>query len=214
MDVLTGGLNDLLLSNKQIKTETEHRSTNKLVKLRFTRKQYEAFRDACKVMEIVSSHEGFVDFVKEALNADIKLPTIARQFVNPILEAPMRIPVKSTKREQKKVTYFTSPIDATDKCIALFSQVADTVALKQDIGNGKTSLTDIRVMINTYLTEKNLKTDDGIVLDEFIMSIAQETVEYNKNSMLIINDKYIIPKGDKKIIPGIVNEIAFDKTNE
>jgi hypothetical protein len=217
MDSLKGGLNDLLLSNKQITDVDEgSRSSAKVVKLRFTRRQYEAFRDACKVLEIISSHDGFTDFVKSALNADIRVPTIARQFINPILEAPMRIPVKATKRQSdtKKVTYFTSPIPATDECEALYDQVKELVELKQDVSQGITSLTDVRVMVSAYLLHKDLKTDHGVVLDDFICRLAPATVEYNKSNLLIRNGKYIIPKGDRKVMAGLVSEIAFGKAEK
>lgn len=208
---LKSGLNDLLLSNKQIEEEHELHSSSKVVKLRFTRRQYEAFRDACKVLEIVSSHEEFDGFVKKALSADIKVQTISRQFINPILEAPLRIPIKITRRasEQKKVTYFTTPIDATDKCIKLYAEVADEVDLKQNVREGKTCLTDVRVMVGKYFTIKDLKTDEGVVLDDFICDLAPEAVNYNKDNLLRIKGKYVIQKGDRKVMAGIVNEIAF-----
>lgn len=217
MDSLKSGLNDLLLSNKQITdVDAGSHSSAKVVKLRFTRRQYEAFRDACKVLEIVSSHEGFTDFVKNAMNADIRVPTIARQFINPILEAPMRIPVKPTKRKSdtKRVTYFTSTIPATDECESLYGQVKELVELKQNVSQGFTSLTDVRVMVSAYLLHKDLKTDHGIVLDDFICKLAPETVEYHKNNMQIRNGKYIIPKGDRKVMAGIVSEIAFGKAEK
>lgn len=216
VDTLTKGMNALLLSNKEIENKEENTSTNKntkVVKLRFTKKQYEAFRDACKVMEIVSSHEGFDDFVKSALNADIKVSTIASQFVNPIVEAPLRIPVPFPKRQsgQKKVTYFTSHITATDKCIVLYHQVEDRVKdqLKDSINNGVTTLTDVKVMINAYLVKHNLKTEYGVLLNEFICLIVPNTIEQYKNVLPRIENNYVIPKGDRKIMANIVNEIAF-----
>ena len=36
----------------------------------------------------------FIDFVKSVLGTDVKVPTINKQFVKPILEAPVRIPIK------------------------------------------------------------------------------------------------------------------------
>src|SRR4051812_36614210 len=115
MDVskLTSGMSDLLLQSKSIEAEDQgSQQSSKVVKLRFTRKQYESFRDACKIMEIVSAEPGFTDFVKKALDADIKLPTITRQFVNPIVDAPTRIPIKIPRAPSSgppKETYFTAP---------------------------------------------------------------------------------------------------------
>ena len=214
MASLQGNLGDLLLRDKEIQEDYEPHKSSKIVKLRFTRKQYDAFRDACKIFEIVSSNERFPEFVKECLGADIRVPTIASQFVRPIVEAPMRIPIKMSKApssEQKKVTYFTSPIDVTENCRALYDNVEGTVELKQDINNGKTSLTDVRVMVGKYISNAGLKVDEGTVLDEFLCHIAPETVEHYRDQLMRVNDMYVIPKGDRKIMAGMVNEVAFGK---
>lgn len=210
---MKSGMNDLMLLNKEIETEeVEQHSSSKVVKLRFTRKQFEAFRDACKIMEIVSADEGFPEFVKTALGADIRIPTIARQFVNPIIDAPTKIPVKIPRAQSlgpKKTTYFTAPIEVTDKCELLYSHVKDDVDLKNDISTGTTCLTDVRVMVGRYFSTRELKTDDGVVLDEFISKLAPEAISHNKDNLRRIDGKYVIPKGDKKTMAGIVNEVAF-----
>lgn len=206
-------MNDLILLNKEIEAEElEQHSSSKVVKLRFTRKQFETFRDACKILEIVSADEGFPEFVKKALGADIKVPTIARQFVNPIVDAPTRIPLNIPRAQSqgpKKETYFTAPIEVTDKCELLYSHVKDDVDLKNDINTGTTCLTDVRVMVGRYFSARELKTEDGVVLDDFILDLAPEAVDHNKDILRRIGGKYVIPKGDKKIMAGIVNEVAF-----
>jgi hypothetical protein len=207
------GMNDLILQNKDIDTEgAEQHGTSKVVKLRFTRKQFESFRDACKIFEIVSADEGFPEFVKKALGADIRVPTIARQFVNPIVDAPTKIPLKIPRAQSdgpKKETYFTQPIEVTDKCELLFGHVRDDVDLRNDISTGTTCLTDVRVMVGKYFSTRDLKTDDGVVIDDFMRDLAPDAISNNQDVLQRINGKYVIPRGDKKIMAGIVNEVAF-----
>lgn len=210
---MKSGLNDLMLLNKEIETEeVEQQSSAKVVKLRFTRKQFEAFRDACKIMEIVSEDEGFHEFLKKALGADIRIPTIARQFVTPIIDAPTRIPVKIPRAQSsgpKKETYFTAPIEVTDKCELLYTHVKDDVDLRNDVSTGTTCLTDVRIMVGKYFSTKELKTEDGVILDDFIRDLAPEAISHHKGNLKRIGGKYVIPKGDKKTMAGIVNEVAF-----
>lgn len=213
MPGLKSGMNDLLLLNKEIETDAAEQRNTKVVKLRFTRKQFDTFRDACKILEVIASDEEFPDFVKKALGADIKVPTIARQFINPILDAPTRIPVKIPRAQTsgpKKETYFTAPIEATDKCKKLYSHVADDVELKQDIkGEGMTCVTDVRVMVGRYFSIKSLKTEEGVVLDDFIRGLVPEAISYNRNTIQRIKGNYVIPKGDRKVMASIVNEVAM-----
>ena len=213
MESITSGMDSLLLSEKKIETETHDKNT-KIVKLRFTRKQYETFRDACKIFELVSADKGFNDFVQKALDADIKVPTITRHFIKPIVDAPTMIPMKIPKstaqsNEPKRQTYFTAPIDVTQKCTKLYSHVKDNVSLKHDMKDGKTCLTDVRVMVGKYFSTKNLKTEDGVILDDFILDLASESINSHNDVLQRINGAYVIPKGDRKVMSGIVNEVAF-----
>ncbi len=213
MPSLKSGMNDLLLLNKEIEAEELQQSSTKVVKLRFTRKQYDAFRDACKILEIVASDSEFPDFVKKALGADIKVPTIARQFINPIIEAPTKIPMKiprALSSGPKRETYFTAPIEATDKCVQLYSKVADDVELRQNIRDESTTcVTDVRVMVGRYFSIMDLKTEDGIIVDDFIRELVPEAISHNRDNLRRIDGKYIIPKGDKKVMASIINEVSF-----
>ncbi len=205
------GMKDLMRQDKEIDDDKVD-PLSKVVKLRFTRKQYEAFRDACKIFEIISADDGFPAFVKKALDSDIKTPTIARQFVNPIVNAPTKIPVKIPRAQSdgpKKQTYFTAPIQVTDKCELLYGHVKDDIDLKNDPDTGITCLTDVRVMVNRYFTTQNLKTEHGVVIDNFMRNLAPEAVDHHKDVLQRIGGKYVIPKGNKKIMAGIVNEVAF-----
>lgn len=214
MPSFKSGMTDMLMLNKEIEAEeAELHGSSKVVKLRFTRKQYETFRDACKIFEVIVADEGFPEYVKKALGADIRIPTIARQFVNPILEAPMKIPVKIPRPQSsgpKRETYFTAPIEATDKCLRLYSSVEDDVELKQDIKiDGLTSVTDVRVMVGKYISTRELRTEDGVVIDDFLKELVPDTISNNNDIFKRIGGKYVIPKGDKKVMSGIVNEVAF-----
>lgn len=211
MPSLVSGMNSLLLTSKEIETDAQSTNT-KVVKLRFTRKQYNTFRDACKILELVSAYEGFAECVSKALDADIKTQTITRQFVNPIIEAPTKIPMKIPRAQSdgpKRETYFTAPIDVTNKCKKLHSKIKKDVNLRHNIADGKTCVTDVRVMVSKYFSTHNLKTDDGAMLDDFILNLVPESIKNNKDILQRINGKYVIPKGDKKVMSGILNEVAF-----
>ena len=125
----------------------------------------------------------------------------------------MRIPVKIPRPQSsgpKRETYFTAPIDATDKCVRLYAHVADDVELKQDIKeNSLTSVTDVRVMVGKYISTRNLRTEDGVALDDFLKELVPETINNSSDILKRIGGKYVIPKGDKKVMSGIVNEVAF-----
>ena len=91
----------------------------------------------------------------------------------------------------KRETYFTAPIDATDKCVQLYAHVADDVKLKQDIKeNSLTSVTDVRVMISKYILTRNLRTEDGVALNDFLKELVPETV--SNDVLKRIGGKYVI----------------------
>lgn len=214
MPSFKSNMSDMLELSKEIYTEdAEISSSTKVVKLRFTRKQYDTFRDACKILEVLALDDGFPEFVKKALGQDIRVPTIARQFVNPIVEAPMKIPVKVPRAQSegpKRETYFTAPIKATDKCARLYSHVKDEVELKQDVkGDKLTSVTDVRVMVGKYIATKNLRNEHGVVIDDFLLELVPKAIKENSDVLKKIDGKHVIPKGDKKVMSGIVNEVAF-----
>ena len=212
---LTSGITEAMSMNKEIDTDDQdvYEST-KVVKLRFTRKQYQAFRDACKIFEVVSIDSKFIDFVKSVLGPDVKVPTINKQFVKPILEAPVRIPIKVPRvakaGEQKRESYFTAPTAATDKCLQLYSKVKDEeVDLKQNIREGITCVTDVRVMMSRYISMENLRNEHGIVLDDFICKLVPKSLHENNDQLHRVDGHFAIPKGNRKVMTAIVNEITF-----
>jgi hypothetical protein len=200
--------------DKELDTEEQDGQSTKVVKLRFTRKQYQAFRDACNIFGVVSSDPGFPDFVKSALGADIRVQTITKQFVQPILEAPIRIPIKIPPRatkegESRRESYFTAPTEVTDKCLQLYGMVKDEVELRHNVLEGVTCVTDVRVMIGKYISMKDLRTEDGIVLDDFIKELAPKSLHANSEYIHRIDGQHVIPKSNRKVITGIVNEVTF-----
>ena len=201
--------------NKEIDMDDQDvQESAKVVKLRFTRKQYQAFRDACKIFEVVSKDSKFIDFVKSVLGADVKVPTINKQFVQPILEAPVRIPMKIPRvakaGEQKKESYFTAPTAAIDKCLQLYSKVeGEGIDLKQDIRGGITCVTDVRVMMSRYISMENLRNEHGIVLDDFICKLVPKSLHENSDQLHRVEGHLVIPKGNRKVMTAIVNEITF-----
>ena len=209
------GMKAMLSTFKEIEEE-QIVDAKRIVKLRFTSKQYAAFRDACKVFELVSADPGFVPLVKSALGADIKEQTIHKQLVDPIVEAPTKIPIKIPKlieQGKKRESYFTNPTPLTKKGLQLYKKVASTVdkeKLRHDVDKKITCITDIRIMITKYIELHNLKAEIGTAIDNFLIGLAPETIRTNKDIMLRDKNVLYIPKGDRKIITGIVNEITFE----
>lgn len=50
-------------------------------------------REACTVFKLLSNTDKFQDYVKSVLGADIKASSIDRQLVQPIVTAPLKIPM-------------------------------------------------------------------------------------------------------------------------
>ena len=213
---LTVGIKDLLSMDKKIDEDDYEEQHDKVVKLKFTRKQFQAFRDACSILRVVSEDSRFPEFVTSVLGSDVKVQTISKQMVQPIINAPMKIPVKLVRASNKsegdseKKSYFTAPIDATDSCRRLYNVVKDEgFEPRQDINSGITCITDIRVMISKYIIANELRDRTGVVIDDLILDIAPNSVKDNNERLYRIDSKHIIPKGDKKVMTSIIQEIAF-----
>ena len=219
MSQLKTGMDAMMAMNKKIEEDIDETQNTKVVKLRFTRKQYQTFRDACKMFEIVSSHPEFNSLVSKAFSADIKVPTIAKQIVTPIVEAPLNIPMKLPRKgnsnpSDRKESYFTTPVPATDKAFKLYSQVTEEVGdmLRYNLKEGKnTCVTDVRVMLSKYFSSMNLKNEQGTVVDDFLFELAPGSLNNYKDRMFNVDGKWLIPKGDTKVVTGIINEVAFEK---
>ena len=214
-DLPTKGLREVLLLEKDI-IQDEHAEpdASKYVKLRFTRKQYELFRDACDIFGQIADQD-FCEFVHNKLGGNLKMRTIATQLVNPIVEAPTKIPI-SAKRTSgvPKITYFTSPIEPTDACRELHSRVAALVdgdTKYAFVESNTTCITDIRRMISKYIDANNLKHESGTVFDSFLQAIARCTFDDVKHLLMRVDGEYLISKGDRKVTTQIVNEVAFGK---
>jgi hypothetical protein len=212
------GLKTVMTMKKEIdEDEAEVPKRNNVVKLRFTAKQYNAFRDACKVLEALAlDEENFTNYVKTSLGSNVKTSTISKQFVQPILEAPAKIPIKIPKAggEAKKQTYFTTPIPATKKAVDLYKKVSDVVQLRFDIkSSNQTCITDIRVMLSKYIIKQKLRNNEGIVLDGFISKIAENSLRkfIDAGEIVKFEGKGLIPKGNRSVMTSIINEVAFEK---
>lgn len=193
--------------------------TSKYVKLKFTQRQFEAFKSACEILGVVSEHEEFYKIVKNAL--DVKsMPNakIMSQMVAPIINSPLKEMVKSTKNKEpstmtsaKKMTHFNKPIIATRACRAIYDKLHPVVqALYANMEEGMTSITEIRTMVNKYVAENDLKTEHGIVVDDFLKSIAPATFRENENLLYLDEDTMTmtIPKSDKSILYKVAEEIS------
>lgn len=212
---LTSSLAEVLSMSKEIDTDDQDmQESTKVVKLRFTRKQYQAFRDACKILEAVAMDSKLNDFVKSALGADVKVSTINKQIVQPILEAPLRISMKvpraAKEGEQKKESYFTMPVAATDQCLQLYSKVKNEgIVPKQDVLEGTTCVTDVRVMMSRYIFMENLRNEHGVMLDDFILELVPKSLHEHVDQLHRVDGDLVIPKGNRKVMTAIVNEITL-----
>ncbi len=208
-----------MMKHAQIIDTEEHEpiSQSKVIRLRFTKKQYETFRDACSAFGIMAADPDFPEFAKKVFG-DIKLSTLPNQLVNPIVDAPTRIPIKvrssTTSGLPAKESYFTKPTPATDNAKKLFSQTSkyvDKESIRYDISKGTTCITDIRILISAYINENNLRVEEGVILDNFMFEIAPKIIKELMPDLLRVNKKYAIPKGNRKMITSIINEITFGK---
>ena len=212
---LKTGFTAMKTMNKDIDEEQMEQQPTRVVKLRFTRKQYQEFSNACQIFEVISQDPGFIDFVKSALSPDIKVSTISKQLVQPILGAPMKIPIKLPRKTggnlggPPKGSYFTDPTEVTDKCQQLYRKVGDEAKLRLDIREGTTCVSDVRVMMTLYIKEEGLKNDHGTVLDDFIRALTPKSLHENSELIRRIDGHYVIPKNDRKVMTGIIREIAF-----
>lgn len=215
------GLKDIQHLRKSINEDEEDNNVSKYIKLKFTRRQYETFRNACNIFSVVASHPGFNDFVNEALETKVTSHTLNIQMVNPINTSLTKIydPIvkKSIKNKnvthEPKITYFNQPREVTESCISLYDKVKDinTLHTQYDVLEGQTSITDIRTMLGKYIIKYDLKNEYGTIFDDFLQHIAPKTFNENKYTLLIVDDHFVIPKNDKKLIYGIINNIVFSK---
>lgn len=190
----------------------------KVVKLRFTAKQYATFREACKIFKVISLHPGFTDFVVKAIDSDVTIQTssIQKQLVNPIVEAPLRIPHKTeSKGTEKKESYFTNPVPVTNEVKKLYYAVSRNVdkgSLKQNIDNGLTCVTDVRGFFTKFIHAHKLNASEhGVEISKQFASFAPKVIKSEDSNLKKVNDKSYIPKGNRKIITLMVNEVLFGK---
>ena len=187
--------------------------TAKYVKLKFTQRQFETFQNACDVLSVVSDHEDFYKIVKEALESnDLRKEKILSQMVTPIISAPLKNMVKPAQKkqdEEAKTTHFTKSITANKACRVLYEKLHPVVqASYKNMEEGTTTITEIRTMVNKYVAANDLKTEEGIVVDDFLKSIAPATFQENEESLHYDGSTMIIPKGNRNILYKVAEEIS------
>lgn len=212
-----GGIGD---GSSEVSFDASEFKTNlpKTVKIRFTQRQYETFRDACKILDAVSQDSTFNDFVNLSLGTKSNKQIIQRQLIAPIIDAPSRIMVKKVKGDtdksgtkEQKVSHFTKPISLSPKAEKLYKKVKNSIdksSLKHNIDAKTTCFVDIRAILSKYILDKKLKSSDGIVIDSFLKDLAKDTIQRNEETLLFEDGNYVIPKGDRKIIMAMVDEIG------
>ena len=215
-DAYRAGRNIAQVNSCKIIMETEGqkvRTTSKYVKLKFTQRQFEAFKSACEIFSVVSEHEEFYKIVKDALEVhNMQNAKIKSQMVTPIISAPLKEMIKSTKKDEEastKMTHFNKPITATRACRAIYDKLHPVVqASYKKMEEGTTSITEIRTMVSKYVAENNLKTEKGIVVDDFLKSIAPATFRENEEFLYLDEDVMTIPKSDRSILYKVAEEIS------
>jgi hypothetical protein len=148
-------------------------------KLRMTKKQFIEFKNACLVLGILSTDKRFIDVIKTIVG-DVKTTDIMSGFVNPIINVPKRVPKRSRKKadqtpgREKKESYFTKGISATERSKLLYSQVSAVEGLYEKFWfkdqKETTCIVDLRSMLYAYL-----KSDD--MNEKFLKTIVPDTVK-------------------------------------
>jgi hypothetical protein len=64
-------------------------------------------------------------------------------------------------------------------------------------------------MVGRYISSEKLRNEQGIVVDGFIRKLAPKSLSSNSDQLLRIDGKHVIPKGNRKIMTDIVNEVVF-----
>lgn len=193
---------------------------SKNIKLRFTRKQFESFTSACNILNSLSSHPRFNEYIKNVLGDDVDIKSIRKQLIDPILQAREKIhnpEIKAQFRDENTVkkstkSYFTEPIEMTDACLMLYETVKEHIEfeLRHPAHENLVCFTDIRKMLTIYFDMNNLKTPQGTVFTDLLQKLAPNTYASLKTTMEDVEDSEIlIPKGDKKTVHAIAKEIAF-----
>lgn len=201
----------------------ESNTTSKYVKLKFTQRQFEAFKSACEILSVVSEHEEFYKIVKDALDVkSMQNAKIMSQMVMPIISSPQKEMVKSTKQKNAspaqgesevatKITHFNKPITVSRACRAIYDKLHPVAQASYiNMKEGITSITEVRTMVNKYVAEKELKTEQGIVVDDFLKSIAPTTFRENEESLYLDEDNMTItiPKSDRSTLYKVAEEIS------
>lgn len=197
----------------------ESNTTSKYVKLKFTQRQFEAFKSACEILSVVSEHEEFYKIVRDALDVkSMQNAKIMSQMVTPIISSPQKEMVKSTKSKNAaegevatKITHFNKPITVSRACRAIYDKLHPVAQASYiNMKEGITSITEVRTMVNKYVAEKELKTEQGIVVDDFLKSIAPTTFRENEESLYLDEDNMTItiPKSDRSTLYKVAEEIS------
>lgn len=214
------GLGNILEKNVILEKDDEISSTDaasKVVKLRFTSKQYVAFRDACNIFQVIAEHEDFPQFVAKVMNSDVPIrpASIKKQLIVPIVSAPTRI-IITQPRKTDGTSYFTKPVPVNKEAKKLFDTVKkdiDTTTLKQDFTSGVTSVVDIKYFLKIYIQSNNLENNSfGIEVTKGLTAFAPNVIK-QFDSLLIHNEgKSYIPKKNKmKIMSAYASDILAKK---
>lgn len=214
-NVLEGNLDDLQLDDEELQNIVPSKQSN-IVKIRFTSKQYNLFINACTTFHAISQNPDFYDFVRSSLSGRGDKQTINKQLITPIVDAPKKLYVgkkSRTKVDQEKSInsiYFIRPTPMTSSCKKLYNKVKNSIdkSLLRHDNTSTTCFTDVRAMLREYISSNNLKDDLGNTkIDTFLQGLGNNTVEKHNNTLIYDGDSYFLPKGDRKIIMSLADEI-------
>lgn len=165
----------------------------KAVKLELTENEYSRYLDALVIIDVMIASKSFPTFVKSIVddpNIDVK--DVSKKLgIFSKIDGKHKVKIeKSAKRasmspdefdespKEKKETYFTKRIPATERSVYLFNNVSDkdNINIRYDNEN-YTCQVDIRVLLNAYIKEHNLKKDKIVTPDRLMRSLAPNALQ-------------------------------------
>lgn len=214
------GLGNILEQNVIFERDDEISSTeiaSKVVKLRFTSKQYMALRDACNIFQVIAENENFPQFVAKVMNSEIPIrpASIKKQLITPIVTAPTKI-IITQPRKAGNTSYFTKPVPVSKEAKKLYDAVKkdiDTNILKQDFTSGVTSVVDIKYFLKIYIQKNDLENNSfGIEVTKGLTAFAPNAIKQLESVLLHNEDKSYIPQKNKmKMMSAYASDILTKK---
>lgn len=197
------GLDGLSLDDQDVFTTTNPQRV--AIRLKFTKKEFLDLQKTISALEYIFQDENITEYAMSKLSSsqeDFTKIYKSKNFLHPLKDIQSKIVVPKNSRgvssdKTASSTYFTRPTSIRPKAIELFNKIQDNknLHLKYD-QISETCVSDIRNILNAYFSEYHLKEDMGIFFDDFLTELFDSIMlEIPK-----IDNRYYIPKGDRKLI--------------